>query len=88
LKIKKKQQNIKERMRKKISTLARCTAAFSNKLYALMKKKTLCFKKKKTNVGIISSGLDKKSTAGVFFSYMKIFTNELGILFHRDKNLL
>jgi hypothetical protein len=46
------------------------------------------FQAKKTNVGIISSGLDKKSTAGVFFSYMKIFTNELGILFHRDKNLL
>jgi len=87
LKIKKKQQNIKERMRKKISTLARCTAAFSNKLYAVTKK-NLMFQEKKTNVGIISSGLDKKKYSWCFFLYMKKFTNELGILFHTDKNLI
>jgi hypothetical protein len=44
------------------------------------------FQEKKTNVGIISSGLDKKKYSWCFSLYMKKFTNELGILFHRDKN--
>ncbi len=35
------------------------------------RKKNLMFQEKKTNVGIISSGLDKKSTAGVFLCTWK-----------------